>query len=422
MHIAILLLFAGGIVYLVLTRQTQSPHAASQPASDTGGETGWKRMAFISKGKLFYRSPQGQLEQIHSPYIQDVIDRTDKRKQLHGWKEDTSLGQSFTGNKQRLDADRLELQVASAQFIGEEKVLYFLQDQSFGGLFEYDIESGQERRLLHRQNLRFDDMNFDAGTGQICCAQYFDNGIANIVIMDREGDAYREVTAGDTEDSSPCWVTGQAHHILYQSAGLARSEEGYLIARGPSSIEMLDLESGEVSNVLQDSQYDYLQPRVHPGGDLYFIRRPYEKEKYDSSSLLLDTLLFPFRLLRALFHYLNFFSLMYSRKPLTTASGPKVEADLKDILVKGKRVDAQKALQKESAVHGVPSLVPGNWQLIRRSPQGEETALAGNVASFGISEEGRVLYSNGYAVFALNEGASANIVLKEKLIADVIVS
>lgn len=422
MHLAILLLIAGGIVYLVLSRQAPSAQTSSRPASNTGVKDGWVRLAFISKGKLFYCTPNGQLEQLHSPHIQEAVDRTDKRKQLHGWKEDTSLGQSFSGNKLRVDADRQGIQVASAQFVSEQRVLYFLKDENFGGLFEYNTESGEERRLLHRQNLRFEDMNADPLNGQISCAQYFDNGIANIVVMDREGDAYREVTAGDTEDSSPCWVPGEANHILYQSAGLARSEEGYLIARGPSSIEILDLDSGEVSSVLEDPLYDYLQPRVHPDGDLYFIRRPYEKETYDSSNLLLDTLLFPFRLLRALFHYLNFFSLMYSRKPLTSASGPKVEADLKDILVKGKRVDAERALRKERAVYGVPSLVPGSWQLLRRSRKGEDVVLASNVASFGISEEGRVLYSNGYAVFAMNEGAAANIVLQEKLIADVIVS
>ncbi|MFX5595148.1 hypothetical protein ABTD92_21070, partial [Acinetobacter baumannii] len=85
-----------------------------------------------------------------------------------------------------------------------------------------------------------------------------------------------------------------------------------------------------------------------------------------------------FRLLRAVFHYLNFFSLMYSRKPLTSASGPALNADLKEIILKGKRIDAEKALLNENKINGVPSLVPASWQLISRDQQGNETVLAAN--------------------------------------------
>jgi hypothetical protein len=113
--------------------------------------------------------------------------------------------------------------------------------------------------------------------------------------------------------------------------------------------------------------------------------------------------LFPFRLLRAVFHYLNFFSLMYTRKPLTSASGPKVEADWKNILVQGKRIDAEKALREARAVHGVSSLVPADWQLVRRSPHGAEQVLETSVASYDIGADGAVVYTNGRGVFAIEQ-------------------
>jgi hypothetical protein len=136
-------------------------------------------------------------------------------------------------------------------------------------------------------------------------------------------------------------------------------------------------------------------------------------------SALTDALMFPFRLLRALFHYLNFFSLMYTRKPLITAAGPEVQADLKEILLKGKRLDAEAALRTGVRLNGVPSLVPASWQLMRRSPQGDEQVLASHVASFDIAADGAILFSNGYGVFAL-DGASPQVLLRDKLIADVI--
>ena len=135
---------------------------------------------------------------------------------------------------------------------------------------------------------------------------------------------------------------------------------------------------------------------------------------------VIDTLLFPFRVLRALVHYLNFFSLMYSRKPLITASGPAAQADLKDILIKGKRLDAEAALRAGVRLNGVPSLVPASWQLVCRSPQGVEHVLASHVASFDIATDGTILFSNGFGVFVVEGANPPQVLLRDRLIADVI--
>jgi hypothetical protein len=180
------------------------------------------------------------------------------------------------------------------------------------------------------------------------------------------------------------------------------------------------MKSGSVTPIMEDTRYDFLQPRVCPRGNLHFIRRPFEAPKYGPDKLLIDTLLFPFRLLRAVFHYLNFFSLMYSRKPLTGASGPAVQADLKDIVLKGKRIDAEKALRSGAKINGVPSLVPASWQLVRRTPQGAESVLASHVASYDITADGKIIYSNGSGVFMLDGNGQSILVLKSDLVDDVI--
>src|SRR5262249_43671305 len=210
------------------------------------------------------------------------------------------------------------------------------------------------------------------------------------------------------------------HLVLFQSAGLARNPAGYVVAYGPASIQMADTAAGSLTVVLEDPRLDFLQPRVGPDGFLYFIRRPYEAPRYGAKNVLTDTLMFPFRLLQAVMHYLNFFSLMYSRKPLITASGPAVQADLKEILVKGKRLDAEAALRRGVRLNGVPSLVPASWQLVCLSPQGEEHVLASHVASFDIAPDGTILFSNGYGVFALDGANPPQVLLRDKLVADVI--
>jgi hypothetical protein len=298
--------------------------------------------------------------------------------------------------------------------------LYFLKDDTFGGLFEYDLAQDTEKRLLHKQYLSLDDLRVHPDGHRLLCAQHARNGAANIVVMDADGSNYRELTGGDTVDVAPTWVPGQADAVLFQSSGLARNPAGHVLAQGPASIQLADTAAGSLTVILEDPRLDFLQPRIGANGFLYFIRRPYETPRYGMENALTDALMFPFRLLRALFHFLNFFSLMYTRKPLITASGPAVQADLKDILVKGKRLDAEAALRTGVQLNGVPSLVPASWQLICRSPQGEEHVLASHVASFDIASDGTILFSNGYGVFALDGANPPQVLLRDKLIADVI--
>jgi hypothetical protein len=120
------------------------------------------------------------------------------------------------------------------------------------------------------------------------------------------------------------------------------------------------------------------------------------------------------------FHYLNFFSMMYSRKPLTSASGPAMQADIKDIILKGKRINAEKALRQGNDINGIPSLVPKSWQLICRTRQGQEQVLATNVASFDVTADGKILYSNGRAVFLLGANNESTLVLKSDLVSQVV--
>ena len=434
MHILIILAVLMSIVlYFLLRGPTEtSQDTASDPASDTASPFPSQpsasqtkepyALAFISNGKLFYQAPGEDIRELQSPHVQGVMERMVRHQEMHAWKDGTAFGTSFTGQANVTPADAVQIQAKSAQFVTHHKMLYILQDESFGGLFEYDLAHEKEKRLVHKQQLALDDLRISPDGRRLLCAQHAANGAANIVGMDVNGDNLVEMTSGDTVDAAPSWVPDQKNAILFQSSGLARNEAGFVLAQGPTSIQMADTTTGTLTTVLEDPRQDFLQPRVGPDGSLYFIRRPYEAPRYGVGSAIADTLLFPFRLLRAIFHYLNFFSLMYTRKPLTTASGPAMQADLKNILVKGKRLDAEAALRSHARLNGVPSLVPSSWQLIRRSPEGREHVLAKNVASFDFAWDGTILFSNGYGVFALDTANRPRILLKDKLITDIIVA
>jgi hypothetical protein len=422
MHIIILVGLIALIVLIVISRNgRQAGDGHSTPAPSGAFGKSWRHgLAFISDGKLFYQAPGQELRELQSPHVRTVMDRMERAQELHGWKEGTAFSRSFTGRDRHMSSDAVAIQATSAQFAAQDRVLYFLRDGSFGGLFEYDLAHDTEKRLLHKQNLVLEDLRIHPDGDQLLGAQHATNRTANIVVMDADGGSYRELTGGDTLDTAPAWVPGDANAVLFQSSGLARNPGGHVVAQGPTSIQMVDTAAGSLTTVLEDSRLDFLQPRVGPNGFLYFIRRPYEVPHYGTENALIDTLLFPFRVLRALLHFLNFFSLMYSRKPLITASGPAMQADLKQILIQGKRLDAEAALRAGVRLNGVPSLVPASWQLLCRSPQGEEHVLASHVASFDIASDGTVLFSNGYGVFALDGTSPPQLLLKDQLIADVI--
>lgn len=414
-------------VLIALLVSGATPQSSAKQGTMTGGAgqaPGWRQrgFVFVSNGKLFYQAPGEELREIQSPYARTVIERIERQQQLHGWKEGTAFGGSFPGRNRHSVGAMAGLQATSVQFSGPDRILYFLQDDSMGGLFEYDLAQGTEKRLLHRQHLQLEDLRIDPDSRRMLCAQRSKSGASHIVAMDCDGNAQRELTSGDTIDTAPAWVPGQPNAVLFQSSGIARSPQGYPLAFGPASIQMADTAAGSLTTVLEDPRFDFLQPRVGANGFLYFIRRPYEAPRYGLASAVTDLVLFPFRVVRALVHYLNFFSLMYTRKPLITAAGPEVQADLKDVLIKGKRLDAQAALRSGARLGGVPSLVPSSWQLMCRSPDGEEQVLATHVASFDLATDDTVVFSNGYGVFGLDGAGAPRVLLRDKLIAEVTVA
>jgi len=93
--------------------------------------------------------------------------------------------------------------------------------------------------------------------------------------LDADGSNYRELTGGDTVELAPAWIPDEPNKILYQSCGIARNRDGYVIAQKPASIQLLDLNNGELTTIRKDTRNELLQPKVSPVGDLYFIRRPY---------------------------------------------------------------------------------------------------------------------------------------------------
>jgi hypothetical protein len=386
------------------------------------------KLAYLSQGKLYYKNG-GQASPIDSPFGQDIIHRALQRQQKQEWKTGAGDGGGMYNrsalwgvSRENPNAVRVHI-TAVTRGTKENELLYVLDTDTVGGMFTYDLESKKETRLFHKEGLFLKDLDRHSSGDPIVCAQKFPNGTTSIALC--RGNDVEQITEGDSVDEAPSWVPVGPKAVVYQSAGVARNSAGYFVGLGPASIQKLNLDTGELCTLAEDPACDFLCPHLTASGDLFYIQRPYEtpeKRNYPFFKMILDVLLFPFRMIYALFGFLNFFSMTFSRKPLTTASGPLLDTPgQKHLLLKGRMIDAEEALKKGAQSDEPPSLVPESWRLVKRSAAGQESVLAGSVLCYDLSAEGKIFYSNGTAIYQLDpDGKHRQMVLKDSVIDTVV--
>jgi hypothetical protein len=157
-------------------------------------------------------------------------------------------------------------------------------------------------------------------------------------------------------------------------------------------------------------------PQLSTDGSLYFIRRPYRDPNQPPTPwrAALDLVLLPFRLLYAVFQFLNFFTVRYTGNTLTTTGNARQKhADIRKMMIWGNLLDADKAANR--AEDGTPALVPKTWELIRRKDDQEEVVAKG-VLCYDLYSDGSVLYSNGNGIYRVDRKGSAERLAKDALI------
>jgi hypothetical protein len=366
------------------------------------------KIADLAEGKL-YLTGGGPATLVESPFAQGILDRVERDRDRHDWKSSSAGWNLSAGGMPGLpglNATRAEVRrvrFTSISGAGDGLLLYSLDTDHVGGVFRRDLNEDHEQRLLHRQNLRASDIAIRPADGMLAVALQREDGTAHLAVMSGEGRGLREVTEGDAVDQAPSWAGGDA--ILFQSAGIGRNAAGFFVSLGPYAVHRLDLAAAAVTTVVESEGHDHLMPK-RAGEHLYFIRRPYQPggEPLSPWRVAGDVLLFPFRLGRAVVHFLNFMSLMFARKPLITAGGPPKEGpDQRYMMVWGKLIDAEKILKRQRG-DGAGALVPKEWQLVRRTADGREDVLAENVLAYDVRGDGEIAYTDGTRIRARTDG------------------
>lgn len=390
------------------------------------------RVAYIADGKLFIYEHGRGIKPVESPFVEKLLDRAQTERDRNSWKDDSVGWNAAAGNrmpfglKPRADAATRRIEFTGLDRGNPGELVYALDTNVTAGLFRQSLEDHSELRMYHRQGFRARDLARHPD-GTLAMSLRNEDGTAHIAIMAAEGRGPRPCTEGDVVDEHPSWIRGETGCIVYQSAGIGRNQQGMVVAYGPYSIVRMDMNSQNVETLMEDSRFDFLSPRVvagpqSPASTLYFIRRPYQiVPPVSLVRLLSDVLLFPYRVCRAIVHFLHFFSMVFARKPLITASGPpRQDVGQRYMMLWGKMIDAEEAMRNNRSGG---ALVPKNWELIKRDlATGEEVAIANSVVSFDLDPNGEVVWSNGAAVFRQPSGSAAEKLLAAKMVERVVVA
>jgi len=371
-------------------------------------------LGYLSEGKLFISRPGEPEREIKSAFVDSLRERLQSIKDRREWKMSGTGAQFARGGLPvapgAFAVDHFQPQF-SALSRGPEAgcVLYAIDAGDVHGIFSYSLTEREEQRLVHGPARRFSWLQPHPDGEEVVVAVTQSDGTGCIgLLRPKRSGGVREITEGDAIDAYPAWAPGEGRSIVYQSSGIAR-RNGQWTGLGPAVLHQLDLETGNISTLSHDESTDFLCPSFGPGGELYYIQRPYEAAaKVKPLTVLKDIVLFPFRLLRALFAFLNVFSMFFSGKPLKTAGGPQRDGpDPKAVFLYGRWIHVQQQLNKNQPEETL-SAVPRSWVLKRRAPDANEATaetIAAGVMAYTVAPDGSVFYSTGRGVFQLKPGS-----------------
>jgi hypothetical protein len=387
-----------------------------------------KDLAYLSRGKLHVKRGEAPAKLLESKFGESVRQRARDIQRRHAWKTEGRgaqfMGGAF-GGMHAQDPGEMPIAVNGLSTgCREGQLLYTLNTPDISGIFLLREGDYFEQRIFHSADHRVAQVCALPGQDPIAFVLRQKDGGATLAMMTSEGKEFAEITQGDSVDEFPRWVPGLPGRLVFQSAGIGRDARGIFTARGPYSVQQIDVTAGEMKCLAEDEKHDLLAPQISADGSLYYIRRPYEAPRGRASigQMVLDTVLFPFRIVNALFHYLNFFSMTYSGKPLKTSGNARAkEMDMRRLMLMGNYVNALE-IMKHSTDQETPALVPSNWELVRSASRGAGPAevVAKGVLSFDLEEDGCVLFSNGSAIFRVEGSRKPALVLKGDLIEHVI--
>jgi len=388
-------------------------------------------MILLSDGKLL-QEKDGKLTPMESAILKKYIEVTKENARRKEWKN-SGEGAKFTGAYHPgVDATRAAESV-SARVLDVARwgssTLYTMMINGRSGVYQRFDDAVEEGVFLSDNEYRYRQLAPD-GDKLLLTAEAA--GECHLALVQGEGSRTCEfLTEGSCYESDPSWSRRLRDVIYYSSVGLEeivsdgedhtpvademslpdmmremRYQQAVVRRRGPAVICRMDLVDATVEEILADEKYNFTHPIEARDGSLYFIRSPYRLEERGGGVLtvLKDVVLFPIRLIRALFGFFDFFTMKYSGKTLNHAGGKAKTKPENQRFVDGNLIDAEKELQKNrESGEEFPGYVPRTHELCRLVDSRTEVLKKG-VLAYELCREGIVISNGSYLLLLHHDG------------------
>lgn len=371
---------------------------------------------YVSGEKLYTVSEKGNRE-LKSLTIENYIQTAKEIAERRNWKA-SGTGASFMGiTLERRGDDKVATGVESVVCAGE-RLIYAASLETSCGLYTKNPRDDKEPEgfITRKLNTRFFEVDYHEG-GLVLSAN--EGGRErHLALCGEDRPNFRMITEGECADITPSFSRSVPGEILFSSAGYYVDSAKNKRVYDTYNLCRLDIGSGEITEVLNSPACDFLRPKDRPDGKLYCLRRPKEEPK--SGTTFVDVLLVPFRMLKALFGWMNFFSQRYSGEPLVKRSGgdnpgKHQEKDEEQLFVEGNLINASQTL-KENQLGGeqFPGIIPKSWELVQVKPNGDLEVVKRGVADYAFDGED-ILYSNGKYIIRLSADGTEEKLCEAKL-------
>ena len=226
---------------------------------------------FLGNGKVHFVNSNAEVFPLESKYAADLTAKALKAQERHGWKAEAARGASFLGAGLWGKGEPEPLAISFTSIAAgktADEFLYTLTTDHLCAICSVRGEAAEEQRLWNHQSKKLAHLHIHPTLGHMVCSSEKPNGCAHLVIRMVEDGALAEATEGDSVVTAPRWIPGEKLAVVYQSAGVGRTKDGNYAGIGAFAIHTLEVESGELKTVAEDTRFDFLTPRMLADGTL----------------------------------------------------------------------------------------------------------------------------------------------------------
>lgn len=358
----------------------------------------------------------GKIEEYSSDFHSNYIDSAKRAAKNSEWKTQ-GMGARFMGEYSDESANVENSDVSyfdSLCFFGSpDEIIYSMTVNQLSGVMKKDLTAAKdgEGHIIHSRELVFNGAYPDKENKKFvtCIKDNFVN--SHLAVFDLASSDYMTLTDGDCCDFDASFSASNDSLIYFASKGAGRNGNGEFVKYSPSSIFSYDLLSGDVDEIVTEPNKSLAKPKDDENGNLYYIIRPEKERKTSFFGLLLDAILIPWKILKALFNFIELFTVMFTGKGFTEKSNNPAKTRDKtpqEIAIDDNLINAEEEYKKNLRhKDNFAGIAPWSWQLVKRSANGTVTPIKNGVIDYCILSDGRIACTNGKHIFVIDENGKS---------------